>query len=145
MIFSGQRLGQESAGRTGQAVSATATAAAISPVSGIAGGVNQAILPAKVAVNVPVPLGAVSVAGTISPVGGVVVSPVASPPVVGSWIGNVTVKPVGNQVAVNKWQEGLVARSSDVAKSVGNQTGLGQTGLGQNNKGPGSRSSSSWW
>jgi hypothetical protein len=160
MIFSGQRLGQDAAGRTGYPVSPTA-AATVNPVAGSAS-VNQAILPAKVTVNVPVPLGVVSVTGTIHPPGGVMVPPVAvaGSPVVGGWLGNKAVKPAGSQVAVNKWQEGLVARSSDVSKSVGNQTGkgqngvgtngvgvngTGQTGTGTNGKGPGSRSSSSWW
>jgi hypothetical protein len=71
--------------------------------------------------------------------------PVTNPPVVGSWIGNKAVKPAGSQVVVNKWQEGLVVRSSDASKSVGNQTGKGQNGVVPNGKGPGSRSSSSWW
>jgi len=160
MIFSGQRLGQGAAGQVGQPVSATVATTA-SPAAGSVSGVKQSILPAKVLAIAPVPLGVGSVAGTIGQAGGVVAPvPVANPSVVGSWIGNKAVKPVGNQVVVNKWQEGLVARSSDVAKTVGNQagkapngtgqsgtgqSGTGQSGTGQNGKGAGSRSSSSWW
>jgi hypothetical protein len=152
MIFSGQQNGQDTAGRTGQPASATVVAGTVSPVAGIAAGVTQAILTTKVATTIPSLLAGSPVAGTIAKAGGGATAPlaVAKPHVVGSWIGNKAAKPVANQVSVNKWQEGLVARSSDVAKSVGNQTGKGQNGVGQpgaapNGKGPASRSSSSWW
>jgi len=147
MIFSGQRLGQEAAGRTGQSVSATVPAAAVSPVAGIASGFNQAIPPAKVAVIAPGLLVGSSIAGTTAASAGGPLAPVcvAKAPVVGIWIGNKAVKLGGNQAAVNKWQEGLVTGSSDVAKSVGNQTGKTQHAVGQSGNGPASRSSSSWW
>jgi len=152
MIFSGQRLGQDPPGRAGQPTSTTAagTVAGVSPVAGIANGAKQAILPAKATPIAPASAAGSSVTGTsaasaIDPLASLVPVSVAKPPVVGVWIGNQAAKPVSNQVVVNKWQAGLVARSSEVAKSVGNPTGKGQNGVGQNGKGPAARPSSSWW